>query len=104
MASQGIHIRMFCEMFSGVYKFGILEQRGDKKYAAKLVFEEVPDGMYINPTFTVPMDDAGNLKELVRDLDAAGLSKDQTAGELSATKRHLEDMRLLAKVKGKTHD
>lgn len=101
---NGIRLRMHSDLFSGVFNFAIIEYRNGKRYLGELVFKESPEGMYCSPTFSVSALDGGPILELVKDLEAAGLTVGEHKGELKATKYHLEDMRLLAKVKAKAHD
>ena len=95
-----LKIRLNYDIFGDSVGVYIFEERNGKHYRVKeLIIEEVEQGLMKPPTFTTSKD---SLKELPNDLDTIGLVATHThaqKGELSAIKYHLEDMRLLAKVK-----
>ena len=74
---------------------------GSMNIAKNMVFEPVPDHIYVEPTMTVSPETAQNLfDELwragLRPLDGTG-----NGGHIGALERHLDDMRILAGVKDK---
>ncbi|MHC4270607.1 MAG: hypothetical protein ACYSTS_19425 [Planctomycetota bacterium] len=71
-----------------------------------LIFEEVEEGVSIEPTFRInreSIEDSDNLLEnLAEDLSKHGIRTNRegvTQGKLEATSYHLEDLRLLLKLK-----
>lgn len=97
-----MEIRAFYEPHTGQVAIYITKHEAGKRYiATNLMMEEVKEGALLPPTLRV---DLASCKDLPNDLDACGLlptSLTAQKGELAATRYHLEDMRLIAKMKAR---
>lgn len=89
-------------IMNGVEVF-LIKEKNDKRYIIKpceFVEEEFKEGQYIpQPTFILPFE---TLKSFCNEANNFGIRLDDEAkkqGELIATKYHLEDLRLLLKLK-----
>jgi hypothetical protein len=100
MKEQMMEIRAFYEAHTGQVAIYITKHEGGKRYlATNLMMEEVKEGSMLPPTLRV---DLQACKNLPNDLDACGLlptALTAQKGELAATKYHLEDIRLIARMK-----
>jgi len=81
---------------SSLWRRGVEFLIADGKHRAKLVFEEVEEGLISDATFALNIDEAQGLMD---DLWNCGLRPTEgsgSAGSLRATEKHLEDMRKIA--------
>ena len=90
--------------YTGTDNFIIVKLVGTKTYVAEKVvlkFVEVPEGsMFREPTFSFNYVDSKDFLAALKEmLDGEKLPPNAIEGELTATKAHLEDMRMLAGVK-----
>jgi hypothetical protein len=89
-----VHVEYsLCE---GGYRLYFTERTNGDRYVGELTFKKVNDYEYIKPTIILSETEA---KSFASQLSRLGFVQSDDAGELAATKRHLEDMRYLAKVK-----
>lgn len=88
----------------GEYRLWIIAtSKNGKAAVGRLTLEEIVPGMETMPTLTLPFSEQSSLLQLTRELENIGFLKEETQGELSATKRHLQDMRVLAKLAKPEH-
>jgi hypothetical protein len=97
-----IEVRIHRPPWANHIQIGFFIKEGGKLLMAKpidLSFEEVPEGVYLDPTLTIEGETGHQmLNELATALQKAGYESERTdsyKAELGATKRHLEDMRSL---------
>lgn len=90
---KNIHIEF--SIYQNGYKLYIGRREGEKRYVGELIFKEFTAGEYVDPTYIM---DETEAKSVASQLARLGFVQSDDAGELAATKRHLQDMRYLAKV------
>lgn len=85
-------------VYSGISLY-IMEKRPDGIYHGAVTFTKANEGEHMEPTYRLSEEQA---KQLAVQLSQIGYVTSDDAGELKATKYHLEDMRLLACVNKQT--
>lgn len=101
-----IEAKIYQEPVTGEINIAFVDRKGDKLYVVQpveLVLKEYQRGERIEPTIKVDYLYAQEfLKALAEALDKNGIKTDKDAkieGTLEATRRHLDDLRKLLKLK-----